>query len=94
MSARRIILTLFTSRTCSICNEAKLSLDRVRKKIPFDLEQKDIYEPDNRQWLEQYKYDIPVLHMNNQFLFQHWIKEDKLENVLRKYRETGIIEQS
>ncbi|CAG8754966.1 5542_t:CDS:1, partial [Ambispora leptoticha] len=53
-----------------------------------------IYEPGNRKWLEQYKYDIPVLHMNNQFLFQHWIKEDKLENVLKKYQETGIIEQS
>ncbi|KAG9292860.1 hypothetical protein G9A89_016222 [Geosiphon pyriformis] len=91
-TSRRILLTLFTSKNCSLCDEAKESIGRVGKKIKFDLEQKDIYAPENQEWFRKYKFDIPVLHLNHQFLFQHRIKEETLEGTLKKYLETGIIE--
>ncbi|CAG8516899.1 10922_t:CDS:2 [Funneliformis caledonium] len=89
--ARRILLTLFTSKSCSLCIDAKYTIEKVQKKIPCDFEQKDIKAPENSDWFEKYKHDIPVLHINNQFIFKHRIKQDELERVLNKYKETGTV---
>ncbi|CAG8696698.1 5586_t:CDS:2 [Cetraspora pellucida] len=90
-SVNRMILTLFTSKSCSLCIDAKYAIDQVGKKIPFDLIQKDIKLSENSIWLHKYKYDIPILHLNDQFLFKHKVKQDKLELVLKRFQETGKI---
>ncbi|CAG8670431.1 17950_t:CDS:2 [Dentiscutata erythropus] len=91
VSTNRIILTLFTSKSCSLCVDAKYTIDQVRKKIPFDFIQKDIKHSENSVWFHKYKYDIPILHLNDQFLFKHKVKQDKLELVLKKFQENGKI---
>ncbi|RIA87753.1 thioredoxin-like protein [Glomus cerebriforme] len=91
-STRRIILTLFTSKSCSLCVDAKHAIKQVQKRVPFDFEQKDIKAPENSNWFEKYKYDIPVLHLNNQFIFKHRIEQNELEETLRKFKETGIVD--
>ncbi|GBC00422.1 hypothetical protein RclHR1_03850020 [Rhizophagus clarus] len=88
-SMRRILLTLFTSKSCSLCVDAK----NVIGHIPFDFEQKDVKAPENLNWFEMYKYDIPVLHLNDQFILKHRIEQDELEKILRKFKETGIVDQ-
>ncbi|CAG8581794.1 2195_t:CDS:2 [Acaulospora morrowiae] len=85
--ARRIVLTLFTSKQCSLCVDAKHSIEQ----IPFELIHKDIKLPENFSWFQRYKYDIPILHLNNQFLFKHRVSSEKLETVLKKYLKNGII---
>ncbi|CAG8485399.1 2868_t:CDS:2 [Paraglomus brasilianum] len=90
--SRRILLTLFTSKNCSLCEEAKIVLERVRHKIPFELEQKDIRAPGNEKWFEEYKYDIPVLHLNGSFLLEHRINEETLEKTLTKFNSDGVVE--
>ncbi|CAG8488176.1 1076_t:CDS:2 [Scutellospora calospora] len=90
-STHRMILTLFTSRSCSLCVDAKYAIDQVRSKIAFDLIQKDIKLSENLAWFHKYKYDIPVLHLNDKFLFKHKVKQDKLELVLKKFQKTGKI---
>ncbi|CAB4417431.1 DUF836-domain-containing protein [Rhizophagus irregularis] len=90
---RRILLTLFTSKSCSLCVNAKDVIKHVQKRIPFDFEQKDIKVPENLSWFEKYKYDIPVLHLNDQFILKHRVEQDELEKILRKFKETGIVDQ-
>ena len=36
-------------------------------------------------------FDIPVVHLNDQFLTQHRVKEDKLLDALKKYEATGVV---
>ncbi|KAI9593137.1 thioredoxin-like protein [Syncephalis fuscata] len=76
-------LTLYTSRTCQLCVEAKESLDRVQKKIPFELEQVDIYAEGNEAH-QIYMFDIPVVHLNGKHLVQHRIDETKLMHQLQE----------
>ncbi|KAI8056956.1 hypothetical protein BDF22DRAFT_740467 [Syncephalis plumigaleata] len=52
-------LTLYTSRTCQLCVEAKEALARVQKKVPFELEEVDIYAKGNEEH-QVYMFDIPA----------------------------------
>lgn len=31
----------------------------------------DITLPENKEWYKKYRYDIPVFHLNGQFLMKH-----------------------
>ncbi|KAM4053519.1 glutaredoxin-like protein C5orf63 homolog isoform 2-T2 [Anomaloglossus baeobatrachus] len=50
----------------------------------FVLEQVDITHPENTAWYERYKHDIPVFHLNGQFLMMHRVNIKKLERYLSK----------
>ncbi|XP_073481028.1 glutaredoxin-like protein C5orf63 homolog isoform X2 [Aquarana catesbeiana] len=50
----------------------------------FVLEQVDITLPENSIWYDRYKYDIPVFHLNGQFLMMHRVNLKKLEKSLSK----------
>ena len=38
-------------------------------------------------------FDIPVVHLNDQFLTQHRVQEDKLSEALKKFDQTGLVEK-
>lgn len=63
------ILTLYTKNPCPLCDEL------VQELAPFmhrlHLEKVDITKPENRKYFKQYRYDIPVLHINGEFLCMH-----------------------
>lgn len=50
----------------------------------FVLQEVDITLPDNSAWYKRYKYDIPVFHLNGQFLMKHQVDIEKLENQLSR----------
>lgn len=37
----------------------------------FELETVDITLPENKEWYKKYRHDIPVFHLNGQFLMKH-----------------------
>jgi glutaredoxin len=76
-------LTLYTSKTCSLCVEAKQALERVRKQIPFTLTEVDIYAKGNEEH-QIYMYDIPVVHLNGKHLVQHRVNEAAVTEALRQ----------
>ncbi|XP_053148216.1 glutaredoxin-like protein C5orf63 homolog [Hemicordylus capensis] len=76
------VLTLFTKNPCPLCDEAKVVLDPYKHK--FVLQEVDIMLPANSVWYERYKYDIPVFHLNGQFLMKHRVNTEKLEDQLLK----------
>ncbi|KAL1935888.1 hypothetical protein VTP01DRAFT_22 [Rhizomucor pusillus] len=96
MATRRITLTLFSSSTCSLCTTAKEAITRVQKQHPFQLSVLDIHKDDEcpKEFAEKYMFDIPVVHLNDKFLTQHRVPEDKLLAALKKYEVTGEVESS
>ncbi|KAH0628168.1 hypothetical protein JD844_008991 [Phrynosoma platyrhinos] len=74
------VLTLFTKNPCPLCDEAKAVLEPYKHK--FILQEVDITLSDHVSWFEKYKDDIPVFHLNGQFLMKHRVDIRKLENRL------------
>jgi hypothetical protein len=50
--------------------------------LQFVYEECYIDDPSNKVWFEKYKYDIPVLHINGQFLMKHRVNKLQLEKAL------------
>ncbi|XP_046871014.1 glutaredoxin-like protein C5orf63 homolog [Hypomesus transpacificus] len=75
-------LTLFTKDPCPLCEEAKEVLEPFKHRYIF--QQVDISLPENKVWYDRYKYDIPVFHLNGQFLMMHRVNTSVLERQLEK----------
>lgn len=75
-AVKRSFLTLFTSSNCCLCNEAKVAIESVRKSIDFDFEQVDINS--SPEHYQKFKYDIPVLYVNNAPFCRHRVDSEKL----------------
>ncbi|KAI9254576.1 thioredoxin-like protein [Phascolomyces articulosus] len=94
MASRLKTLTLFSSSTCSLCTTAKESILKVQKQQPFKLVVLDIHKEEcPKEFSDKYMFDIPVVHLNDQFLTQHRVQEDKLSEALKKYDQTGLVEK-
>ncbi|XP_007528043.1 glutaredoxin-like protein C5orf63 homolog [Erinaceus europaeus] len=76
------VLTLFTKDPCPLCDEAKEALEPYKNR--FILQEVDITLPENSTWYERYKFDIPVFHLNGQFLMMHHVNISKLEKQLQQ----------
>ncbi|XP_077147539.1 glutaredoxin-like protein C5orf63 homolog isoform X3 [Ranitomeya variabilis] len=83
------VLTLFTKNPCPLCDEAKEVLLPFMDR--FVLEQVDITLPENTAWYDRYKHDIPVFHLNGQFLMMHRVNIKKLERYLCKLEQDDDI---
>ncbi|XP_066567448.1 glutaredoxin-like protein C5orf63 homolog isoform X2 [Amia ocellicauda] len=81
------ILTLFTKDPCPLCDEAKEVLEPFKDR--FVLQEVDITLPENKVWCERYKYDIPVFHLNGQFLMMHRVHTGLLEKKLASFEQQG-----
>ncbi|XP_045410687.1 glutaredoxin-like protein C5orf63 homolog [Lemur catta] len=79
------VLTLFTKDPCPLCEEAKEVLKPYKNR--FILQEVDITLPENSAWYERYKFDIPVFHLNGQFLMIHQVNISKLEKQLLKLEQ-------
>ena len=56
---------LFTKAGCTLCDVAKGVLKSASAEQPHTLVAVDITDADKTEWWSKYKYDIPVLHINN-----------------------------
>ena len=78
-------VTLFSRPGCHLCDEARDSLQRVRAKVPFTLEEVDIETDDalHARYLER----IPVIALDGEELYDYFVDEAAL---LRRilYRES------
>ncbi|CAO3593821.1 unnamed protein product [Absidia cylindrospora] len=93
-ASKNIVLTLFSSRTCSLCSTAKDSILKAQQKVPFQLKVLDIHEEEcPKDLADGYMFDIPVVHLNSEFLVQHRVPQDKLVEALKRYQATGQVEK-
>ena len=76
-------LTLFTHDACSLCDEALEAIAHLNSR--FVLETVDILHPDNKSWKREYRYDIPVFHLEGEFLMKHRADVELLERKLVEF---------
>ncbi|KAM9777970.1 glutaredoxin-like protein C5orf63 homolog [Neosynchiropus ocellatus] len=76
------VLTLYTKDPCPLCDEAKEVLQPYQHRFVFT--QVDISGPENRDWFNKYKWDIPVFHLNGRFIMKHRVDVDLLEKLLQE----------
>ena len=74
---------LFTKAGCTLCDVAKEVLVRAAKEQPHTLVAVDITDEVHADWWARYKYDIPVLHVDDVYWAKHRISlEESLEALL------------
>lgn len=78
-------LTLFTRDPCPLCDELKLQLEPYMDKCTF--ESVDIARKENVRWLRLYRYEIPVLFFNGEYLCKHRLDEKLLVRKLKEFQE-------
>lgn len=77
------ILTLYTKHPCPLCDILKNEL-QLRFSGRYQLQEVDITTPGNEQYLELYKYEIPVLFLERQFVCKHRLDSELLERKLQE----------
>ena len=87
-----IIVKLFTKEGCTLCDKVKDVLVQVREEHPHTLQQVDITDDDQSEWFSKYKYDIPVLHINDQFWIKHRINVEEATKGLTEAK-LGIFQE-
>jgi len=70
-------LTLYTKPECSLCDEARSALERVRTRVPFDLEVLDIGS--DPQLVARYGERIPVVLVDGDLAYEFVVDETELE---------------
>jgi glutaredoxin len=73
-------LTLYTKPDCSLCDEAHAALERVRARVPFDLELVDI--SNDFDLAERYGERIPVVLVDGAEAYEYVVDERALEQSL------------
>ncbi|KAL5484172.1 hypothetical protein EMCRGX_G020624 [Ephydatia muelleri] len=85
------LLTFFTKKNepCSLCDDAKEILKKYSSLFVY--EEKHIDVPENKEWFEKYRYHIPVIHLDGQFLMKHRVNERLLKEALHS-KSTSTIQ--
>ncbi|XP_012151447.1 acetyl-CoA acetyltransferase 1 isoform X2 [Megachile rotundata] len=75
-------LTLYTKYPCPLCDILKDELV-LRFSGRYRLQEVNITAPENERFFKLYKYEIPVLFLEGQFLCKHRLDSDLLEKRLQ-----------
>lgn len=78
-------LTMYTKDNCSLCDVLADQLAPFRDRIIF--EKVDITREENKNYFDKYRYDIPVLHINGQYLCKHRLDAQKLAAKLNEFEK-------
>lgn len=76
---------IYSKPACSLCDEAIEVLERVRARIPFELRIISILE--DPALVAAYRYDIPVVFINEQLAFKHRVDEAAFEAHLQRLQD-------
>jgi hypothetical protein len=70
----KIVIKLFTKENCTLCDKVQSILYELRIQYPHVLEAIDITDTKYASLCyERYKYDIPILHINDMYWTKHRI---------------------
>ena len=67
------IVTLYGKPGCHLCDDARAVVERVRADHPFELREVDVSL--DAVMLREYGERIPVLALNGEELFDHFVEE-------------------
>lgn len=72
----------YTRENCVLCEEAFTLLEVFQHLYGFEIEQLDIES--NDAWLEEYQLVIPVIQIQNAFLYGNEMEPAQMEGFLQK----------
>jgi glutaredoxin len=77
-------VVLYTRAGCCLCDDAREALERVRRRHPFALSERDIEAEESlhRAYLER----IPVVALDGEELFEFFVDEEALCERLQSRR--------
>ncbi|HET9720534.1 MAG TPA: glutaredoxin family protein [Solirubrobacteraceae bacterium] len=78
-------VTLYGRPGCCLCDEARAVIERVRRRLPFDLQEQNIESDDGL--LGRYLERIPVIAIDGRDHFELFLDEAAFERALRAPRE-------
>jgi glutaredoxin len=73
-------VTLYSKPDCPLCDEARQALGRVRGRVAFDLEERDITSDGELE--ARLRERIPVVALDGEELFDFHVDEEALERRL------------
>lgn len=73
-------IRIYSKPDCHLCDEAKETIQRVTKRLPIEIEVINIEK--DAELLNQYRYDIPVIFLDDRKIFKHRVDEEKLKKIL------------
>ena len=77
-------MILYGRPGCHLCDDALALIERVRARVPFELEQRDIESDD--EWFKRYLERIPVVEIDGEVLFELFVDERQLERRLSRVK--------
>lgn len=80
------MLTLYTREPCPMCDELKEELQPFLASGACKLQMVNIATKENLKYLRLYRYEIPVLFLNGEFLCKHRLNRDLLEKSLKELK--------
>ncbi len=78
----RRTVTLYGRPGCCLCDDAREVIERVRGRVPFELEERDIER--DEALLRRYLERIPVVAIDGREAFELFVEESSLERALEE----------
>lgn len=79
-----IRVEIYSKRDCCLCDEAKATLLKVRREIPFDLQEIDIESAP--ELFAAYQERVPLVAINGRPAFKFQLNEEALRRRLARER--------
>lgn len=70
-----IRVEIFSKPNCHLCDLAKNTIFDISKEFDLKITVTDITS--NQELFEKFKYDIPVVYINNKIAFKHKINKEE-----------------
>jgi glutaredoxin len=77
-----IRLAIYSRPNCHLCDEAKDVIDRVRRRVEFEINLVDIESDPTLE--AAYGAEIPVIFLNGNKVFKYRVDEAELERKIRR----------
>jgi len=74
-------LTIYSGPGCSLCDKAKLLVERVAQDIPLEIDEVDITQ--DTELYDRYRYAIPVIALDGREVMAGKVTEFWLRKALR-----------
>lgn len=87
-------IRLFTKEGCTLCDKVKGVLESLEEELPHSLVAVDITDSENDEWFKKYKYDIPVLHVGDEYWIKHRITVEEAKEGLEEASNGSFSKRS
>jgi glutaredoxin len=81
-SIPRRLVEIYSKPDCSLCEAALATLEAVRRRVPFELLERDVRL--DAVLAERWRYDIPVVCIDGEVAFRGRLTEEAFEARLRE----------